>query len=383
MMRTVFGVGVLAAGLLAALGSIPARSEARMPRFRKHVIASGLELNGVIAADFNRDGRLDLAAAGPAEVAWYEGAGDTWTKHVIQARTAESGSVDSIWLTVHDVDGDGAPDLIAATPATGVLVWYQNPGDASKPWTRHLIAHLPKIHSQVLEDLDGDGRPELVANTDGALVWFALPRNPRSAPAEGAPGEGGWQRHTLTTDGVTGTPHYLRFADVPGHGRVLCAGCPDGGYLAWWERTMPGRVEARKLTIRPLPGASHLIPADVDGDGKLDLFYARGHETGMGWLSGPDWKTEHPIEMGGLALRHATALGDLNGDGRPDVAAVGRTAPGLHVWMNDGHGSFTQSEVDPTQRAMGIQITDLNRDGKADILVAGGEGKSLVWYEHQ
>jgi hypothetical protein len=364
---------------------VRAAAEGKAPEFRKHVIDSGKVWNGLAVADFNGDGRQDVAAAGPEELSWYQRENaDRWTRHVIAAKSAEVPSVDTICLTVRDLDGDRDPDLLADTPAgPWNFTWYENPGDVSKPWTRHLIDQLPKIHSQAFVDVDGDGRDELVANTEGMLVYFAIPKDVRSALPANAAGSGPkWERKVLTRDGATGTPHYLHLEKIPGAKEpVLCAGSPDGAYLAWWKRGAGAEWE-RHAFREGIAGATHLRILDVNRDGQPDLFYARGHESGSAWLAGPEWTRETAIDTDTLKAPHAQDLGDLNGDGAPDVAAAGRTTGGLVLWMNDGKGQFTRHQADPTQTGMDLQARDVDGDGDVDLLVGGATGKNVTWYEN-
>jgi len=370
----------LAGGVALALGlgsgwAVHAAGERKMPEFRRHVLDSGQVWNGLAVADLDGDGKVDLAAAGPTEFVWYRREGEQWVRHRIAAKSAEVSSVDSICITVHDLDGDGDKDLITSTPGNGDLAWYENPKDAAKPWVRRLIANLPRIHSQALEDVDGDGKPELIANTEGQLVYFALPADPRVAGVA-------WTRKTLTRDGVVGTPHYLHSEQVPGQqGKVLCAGAPDGAYLVWWQRSA-GPEWTRHAVREGVTGATHLRILDVNGDGKPDLFYSRGHESGSAWLAGPEWTRETAVDGGTLREPHALDLGDLNGDGAPDVAAVARNRGGLVIWINDGTGQFTRQQVDAEARGMDLEVRDLDGDGDTDLLVAGATGNNVLWFEN-
>jgi hypothetical protein len=369
-------VGGLTLALVSSGGlAVRAAGERKTPEFRRHVLDSGQVWNGLAVADLNGDGKPDVVAAGPNEFSWYGREGERWERHRIAAKSAEVPSVDSICISVYDLDADGDPDLVASTPGNGTLAWYQNPKDVSKPWTRHLIAKLPRIHSQALEDVEGDGRPELVANTEGKLVYFALPRDPGASGAT-------WEAKTLTQDGVTGTPHYLHTEQIPGQtGKVLCAGAPDGAYLAWWQRSA-GAEWQRHAFREGIPGATHLRILDINGDGKPDVFYSRGHEAGSAWLAGPQWTEETVVDGGTLREPHALDLGDLNGDGAPDVAAVARNRGGLVIWINDGQGRFTRQQLDGEARGMDLQARDVDGDGDTDLLIAGATGNNLLWFEN-
>jgi hypothetical protein len=375
---------VAAVPLLLLLGPAPAQQAG--PTFRPRVLAEGQVMNSVIAADLNGDGRPDLASAGPEEIAWFERGKDGWTRRLVRKQSAESGSLDTIWLQAHDLDSDRDLDLIAATPnAAGNLAWYENPGAAAAEWPRHLIDRLPKVHGQALEDLNSDGRLDIVANTEGKLVWYSVPANVRELRAAGTAGDfPQWERRILTQDGAGGTPHYLRFAALTnGKPNVLLAASPDTSYLAWWERPASGSGDwSRRVVREPFPDASHLIPADIDRDGVTDLFYNRGHSAGSGWLAGPDFTQDHPVDEGSLKEPHALAVGDLNGDGAADAAACARTNGGLVLWLNDGKGRFTSRSLDPAPRAMDLKIVDADGDGDQDLLLAGATAKNVVLYEN-
>lgn len=374
----------------ALMASVPAPGAEARVTFRKHVITSGAAFGSATAADLNGDGRADVAVTSPDEVAWYDRhAGDgPWVKHRVQARTPATGGLDSIHLLTADVDRDGRQDLVLFSPTSGRLGWFENPEKSGEAqgWVWHLVDTLPSVHGLALEDLDGDGRAELVATYEGAIAWFRVPGNPRAAgPAGPGADSSAWRRRDLDPSGASGRPHYLSFGDVDGDGdRDLCTAAAEGNYLAWWER--PADVErawTKHIVREQWAGATHLEPADVDRDGKLDLLYCRGHAAGIGWLRGPDWKPEQAIDDGWLNHPHAMVVGDLNGDGAPDVAAAGREDRRLAWWENDGKGRFARREVDLEQSGLDIRATDVDGDRDLDLLVAGGTAKNVVWYESQ
>jgi hypothetical protein len=116
---------------------------------------------------------------------------------------------------------------------------------------------------------------------------------------------------------------------------------------------------------------------DINGDDNSDVMTIN-RETGQvfiflnkgnGALSDPA-----SIEIGGYLT--SIAVGDLNGDGKPDLAVAGEV--GFVTFNNDGTGSFTQGHVGHGIGGEGadtrIGIADLNGDGRNDLVIASNGG---------
>ena len=80
-------------------------------------------------------------------------------------------------------------------------------------------------------------------------------------------------------------------------------------------------------------------------------------------------------------LPDSVAIGDLNGDGKPDLATANNGEDSVSVLLNRGDGSFEAKRDYPTgDHPYSIAIGDLNGDGKPDLITAnieGGEGGSV------
>src|SRR5262249_10084210 len=69
-------------------------------------------------------------------------------------------------------------------------------------------------------------------------------------------------------------------------------------------------------------------------------------------------------------------MGDLNGDGHPDLVTVndGYNVPGVSVVLSDGHGGFgTRTDSATGPNPQGLVLGDLNGDGKLDIVTVNSD----------
>ena len=219
--------------------------------------------------------------------------------------------------TVADFDGDGNADVAVARDDLGQVIALAGRGDGTFQYPALYFAAGVNARLIASGDLNGDGRPDLVTG-DGRL-W-------RSS----------------------------------GSMSVLLNGAP---------RTCP------RQDLDSGVGASGLVSADFDGDGVLDLATTNEDNTLSVLLSvgGGGFHPGRRYPLGTLSQN--LSAGDLDGDGRPDLAASNYSESTVSLYYNRGNGTFEDGamvRVGPNPRW--VEVADVSGDGRPDLVTANYNG---------
>jgi hypothetical protein len=236
----------------------------------------------------------------------------------------------------------------------------------------HLSAGEPRPlaaspRTLALADLDGDGRPDVITtsvSTAGASIVSVLLNT----------GDGGFAaRADYPVDGGATS---LAIADLNGDGRLDVVTGGEGG-LGVAILLNIGKGELRNFALCACGGQSPAVAlADLDGDGKIDIVVAnrRGaddDEPGDLFVllnGGDDVFQNDPVHYAPGVDPRSVALGDVNGDGRPDVVVGG--VCGVSVLLNAGGGKLTDPALTETVTGA-VALHDVDGDGDLDIVNTG------------
>jgi hypothetical protein len=343
----------------------------------------------VLSADFNGDGRPDLAAQRSSGVSGIA---------VLLGR--EDGELDIQWqptpvgyqyFAAADLNGNGKVDLAAGGWENGVAV-FAGRGDGSfEP--EYFTGGSRAVGRLAVGDVDGDGDIDLVSHvaTQEQLLLKLLLND----------GSGLFERLDLTLDLTLDTvPHGdILLADLDGDGRADIA-VPTRGGFSVYTRLLDGEDPEGGAMHHTVEGgrARSLAAADFDGDGSLDIVLlsvpdTHGDEVSMSlFLNDGSGTFPGPITHG-IGFRDvffaAGAGQDLDQDGRPDLVAFfnwcrwgrecnweGRFA----VFRNLGGGSFETPVLTSASApyfTMRFALADLDGDGTIDLASGNAFGVAV------
>jgi len=134
---------------------------------------------------------------------------------------------------------------------------------------------------------------------------------------------------------------------------------------------------------RQLAQGAGVCLADVDGDGRPDVFLARTEGSSTLYRNLGDWRFADITSQAGVAAadRHATgcAFADVDGDGDEDLVLVSLGGPNA-LFVNDGKGHFTAQTAGLTDRAgsMSVAMADVDGDGDLDLYVANNKAYTTI-----
>ena len=300
----------------------------------------------VTAADFNGDGRIDLAAVGSSSGLVYVtiGNGDG-TFHAPVAYAAAPGAN---FIVTADVNGDGHPDLLVASqgPPGGVKgsvsVLLGNGDGTFRPAVNYAAGSHPVRLAAA--DLNRDGKIDL-AVADFGTAGSAT--DPGSLEILLGNGDGTFLPALKSAAGVN--PNLIVAGDWNGDGKPdLAIGRQDSSahsFIDVWLGNGDGTFQA-PVSNATSGGLSDLRAADFTGAGKLSLVVAHCCAVaGTGYLAGNGdgtFQAENPFP-GGPATA-GLAVGDMNGDGRPDLVVANMTGGqgGIGILLNQA-GAATGS----------------------------------------
>jgi hypothetical protein len=245
--------------------------------------------------------------------------------------------------------------------------------------------------SVAIADVNGDGKPDLLV-ADLCRIYNNCPNGGGGMNVLLGNGDGTFQQAVTYYSGGVGATS-VAVADLNGDGRPdvvvanecasnvpVCGGGGQNGSVGVFLGNGDGTFSAAVTYDSGAMDAKSVAVADVNGDGKPDLLVANFIDPSKGGgsvgvlLGNGNGTFQSAITDGLNPARNISsiAVGDLNGDGKPDLVVAKSGSPdGIGVLLGNGDGTF-QPDVayDSHGIAVFVTVADVNGDGKLDLLVA-------------
>jgi hypothetical protein len=290
-------------------------------------------------------------------------------------------------VALGDIDGDGKPDLVVVNSQSNTVSVFRNTSSVGS------ISFAARVDfttgtsplSVAIGDIDGDGKPDLVVgNADTTVSMF------RNTSSSGPITSGSFASKVDFTTGTKAVA--IAIGDIDGDGKpdLVVTHDIDNTVSVLRNTSSSGSITsgsfAAKVDFATGTTPSGVAIGDIDGDGKLDLVvvsYRSGtvsvfrNTSSVGSITSGSFAAK--VDLATETFPYGIAIGDIDGDGKPDLVVNYATVNTVSVFRNtSSSGSITSgsfaAKVDFTTGASpssDVAIGDLDGDGKPDLVAAG------------
>lgn len=301
-------------------------------------------------------------------------------------------------LAVGDIDGDGKVDIAVPDYANGLVHVYRNISSAGVLSSGSFAAAVDfpagtNPYFTEIADIDGDGKLDLIA-TGYASNILSVFRNTSTlgsisfaAPAVLATNVG---------------PYQIATGDLDGDGRtdIAISNANSGGVSIWQNIGSPGSITSGSFSAKfdiAMPSQWVIAIKDLDLDGKPDLISGPALSTTLTVFQ--NISTVGVLNAGSFAAGvnftvgtwpEFITVGDLDNDSRPDIVTSSGPDTKISILKNtSAPGTINASSFAPKvefatgSEPRGVEITDFDGDGLADIALANQINNQVWIYKNQ
>lgn len=353
---------------------------------------------GVVIADFDGDGRPDIAVAGSTQTYVFRNVHSTGDLEATSFAAPVLLAPDSgpLELAVGDLNSDGKLDLVCVNSGASFTVW-ENTGSTgviafAAPVTLTIPSSLdpfiqpPSPASVKLADLDHDGWLDIVFG--GSAVGGL-----RNLGTEGAITAGSFAAPVVFPANGGLSTCRLALEDFDGDGRLDLLVSDWSTLSVLRNQSDPGVLNAASfaapLQLATSPSVLAVSAADLDGDRRPEIItaYPGGvsffrNQATAGSLVTDSFAARVDVVLPNSDYPSSISVADLNGDGRIEyllssgfdqevLVGINRSATNLGASLNTfvptsirGYGAYGQN--------VRVAVGDLNADGRPDLVLDGG-----------
>ena len=350
--------------VLGAIRYLSVGKTAGALEFSTHLLSvdtTAVGVLGIAAADIDDDGDIDIITAGKDGLKVYQQLADL----VFEAKLIDDKDAERVQII--DLDADGSQDLLVTiTDRQPSVRWYKNNGNLEFSGTAIGTGTNGKAFAG---DIDADGTPDIItATTQSSVVVLERWMNN---------GSGSFTSTQLSADsGVTS----IGVGDISGNGYPDIVTGGSKGVQRWGSSD--GITFSRLDIDDGNSGQQHLVVADVNQDGKLDVVAAEPGGNQVIYYRNVDQSVFQRIDIAESIDATSVAVVDLDEDGDEDVIVAAQDDNKI-LWLdNDGADSFTKKTIaEGLQSIFGVVAVDLDNDNDFDFVGGSHVRGTVYWYE--
>lgn len=315
-----------------------------------HAVANSEDPKNVVLAELHKEGVLDIVAA------------EYWAFSVL-LNNGKGAFEDGEWISepgagssaaAADFNGDGKPDLAVPT-GNGILILLGT-GNANSPYTTGTTIPLSGPGCPIAGDLTGSGSQDIVVGANSLNGVGAYLNN----------GDGTFTLASVVPIG-SGT---LVFGDFNHDGKLDLADSSNQYALGNGDGTFQA---PQPISQDPPPmGFTWIAAGDVNNDGYTDVMFTQWDGgAGIYLLLNNQQGGFVQSAVAGAGTPQGVLMADLNGDGNLDAVVWDTSDNSAVVLLGNGKGKFTQKPnvVYPGPDTGMLSIGDVNGDGIPDLLL--------------
>jgi hypothetical protein len=351
-------------------------------------LTTGTTPYGTATGDFNGDGLPDMAvtnsgSTGASGVSVYINTGSGLPATATYSMTTGSGPRG---VVAGDFNGDGKTDLAVANVNSASVSIFTNSGSSI-----NVAKNVPDLTANtnpnqlVAGDFNGDGKTDLAVTNTGAAVAngaFVYINSGSALPTT--------RTETLTTGS---SPWGIAIGDFTGDGKPDMAVANNASNTVFVYHNngtatpFPTTIGVGDFTLTGLVTPAGITTGDFNSDGKLDLAVANNGSTSVSLFTNTGASlptTASSILTAGTAPEYIVA-GDFNGDGKTDLAVTNFTSNSTSTFINTGTGLSTiiSSTLTTGSGPLGLVAADFNVDGRTDLAVANSSANTVSVFNNQ